>query len=110
MVVSVHYFGLCTMWGALEWGRVSCATIPKGEERVAGYGRLRPEQQRKTHAVGFHWDGRSTDYEDELWCTEVVAARGRRGGTATRNSPPAIRRGWTGAGSEGRIDGHDGAG
>ena len=77
MVVSVHYFGLCTVWGALEWGRVSCATIPKGEERVAGYGR-RPEQQRKIHAVGFHWDGRSTDYEDGLWCTEVVAARGRR--------------------------------
>ena len=28
--------------------------------------------------MGFHWDDRSTDHEDELWCTEVATARGRR--------------------------------
>ena len=36
MAVSVHYFGLCTVWGVLDWGRVTCVTIPKGEERVVG--------------------------------------------------------------------------
>ncbi len=106
MVVSVHYFGLCTVWGALEWDRVSCAIIPKGEERVAGDGRLRPEQLRKVHGVDFHWDGRSTDYEDELWCTEVAAALGRRW-DCYEERPPAIDLALGALRNRGANDDHD---
>ena len=63
--------GLCSGTGP----NAGCPVIRDGESHTVGHLQVAPGNVR---SADFGWGRRSTEFDDDLWCTEVAADLGRR--------------------------------